>query len=64
MAKRRNLASLIKEYQETDVISSIEKGYQKESGILLEVDKIRFNNISRNHFFNDKNFAQLSSSIE
>lgn len=64
MAKQRNLASLIKEYQETDVISSIEKGYQKESGILLEVDKIRFNNISRNHFFNDKNLAQLSSSIE
>ena len=64
MAKQRNLASLIKEYQETDVISSIEKGYQKENGILLEVDKIRFNNISRNHFFNDKNLAQLSSSIE
>ena len=64
MAKQRNLASLIKEYQETDVISSIEKGYQKENGILLEVDKIRFNNISRNHFFNDKNLTQLSSSIE
>lgn len=64
MAKQRNLASLIKEYQETDVISSIEKGYQKENGILLEVDKIRFNNISRNHFFNDKNLVQLSSSIE
>ena len=64
MAKRRNLASLIKEYQETDVISSIEKGYQKESGILLEVNKIRFNNISRNHFFNDKNLVQLSSYIE
>lgn len=64
MSKKRNLASLIKEYQETDVISTLEKGFKKESGVLLDVDKIRFNNISRNHFFYEKHLKELTESIQ
>lgn len=63
MNKKRNLASLIKEYQGSDVISTIEKGFKKESGILLSLSKVKLNNISRHQFFNDKNLVQLQESI-
>ena len=64
MNKKRNLASLIQEYQSSDVIKTIEKGFKKESSILLSLNKLRFNNIARNHFFNDKNLIQLQESIQ
>ena len=50
MNKKRNLASLIQEYQNHDLVNTIEKGFKKETGVLLSVDKLRFNNISRKHF--------------
>lgn len=64
MNKPRNLSSLIQEYQNQDLLSSIEKGYQQDSSVRLEVNSIRFNNISRNQFFNDKNLIQLTKSIQ
>lgn len=64
MNKKRNLASLIQEYQNHDLVNTIEKGFKKETGVLLSVDKLRFNNISRKHFFNDKNLVQLNESIK
>ena len=64
MNKKRNLASLIQEYQSSDVIKTIEKGFKKESSVLLSLNKLRFNNISRNHFFNDKRLVQLQESIQ
>lgn len=63
MAKARNLDSLIREYQDADLIGTIEKGYQNESGILLELDQIRFNPIVRNQFFLNRNLKELTESI-
>ena len=64
MSKPRNLSSLIEKYQDSDLIKTIEKGYQSETSVLLDLDKIKFNNISRNHFFLDKRMKQLASSIQ
>lgn len=64
MSKPRNLASLIKKYQDSDLISTIEKGYQSEVGVQLDLEAIRFNNICRHHFFNSKNLLELTSSIQ
>ena len=64
MSKARNLSSLIEKYQNSDLIKTIEKGYQSESSELLPLDKIRFNYISRHHFFNDKRLKQLTASIQ
>ena len=64
MSKPRNLSSLIEKYQDSDLIKTIEKGYQSETSVLLDLDKIKFNNISRNHFFLDKRMKQLSESIQ
>lgn len=63
MSKPRNLASLIREYQDSDLINTIEKSYQSETSIQLDLEKIRYNNISRNHFFQDKNLKELTESI-
>lgn len=63
MGNSRNLSRLIKEYQENDLINTIEKGYQSESSVQIELDKIRYNDISRNHFFQDKNLKELTDSI-
>lgn len=64
MNKKRSLASLIQEYQGHELVNTIEKGFRKENVILMDVSKLRFNNISRKHFFNDKNLVQLSTSIK
>ena len=64
MNKKRNLSSLIKEYQEVDLISTIERGYKNETSIMLPLDKIVLNDISKNHIFNEKKLQTLISSIQ
>ena len=64
MSKSRNLSSLIKKYQNSDLINTIEKGYQSEVGVQLDVEKIRFNRISTHQFFLSKNLMELTKSIE
>lgn len=63
-AKRRSLSSLIKQYQEDDIISTIESEYTKQAVELVPLDKVKFNPISRYQFFLDKRLKDLTESIK
>lgn len=64
MNRKRNLSSLIKEYQEEDLISTIERGYKNEASIMLPLEKMTLNEISKEHIFNEKRLQTLISSIQ
>ena len=51
---RKSLKDLINEYQDNDVISSIEQDYKAQRRETIPVDKIRFNPFSSHQFFSDK----------
>lgn len=61
---RSSLSSLITKYQETDIISTIEREYTKSSIELVPLDKVKFNPISRHQFFLDKRLKDLTESIK
>ena len=61
---RSSLSSLITKYQETDIISTIEREYTKQSVELVPLDKVKFNPISRHQFFLDKRLKDLTDSIK
>jgi ParB family chromosome partitioning protein len=63
-SNRRSLSSLIKQYQEDDIISTIEREYTKQSVELVPLDRVKFNPISRNQFFYDKRLKDLTESIK
>ncbi len=62
--KRRSLSSLIKQYQEDDIISTIEQEYTKQTVEFVPLDKVKFNPISRYQFFYDKRLKDLTESIK
>ena len=61
---RSSLSSLITKYQETDIISTIEREYTKSSIEFVPLDKVKFNPISRHQFFLDKRLKDLTESIK
>ena len=60
----RSLSSLIKKYQETDIISTIEREYTKQSVEFVPLEKVKFNPMSRHQFFMDKRLKDLTDSIK
>ena len=50
----KSLRELIKQYQDNDVISSIEKEYNKETHELLPLNMCKFNTFSKHQFILDK----------
>lgn len=62
--KNRSLSSLIKKYQEDDIISTIEREYTKQTVELVPLDHVKFNPISRHQFFLDKRLKDLNESIK
>lgn len=61
---RKSLKDLINEYQDNDVISSIEQDYKAQRRETIPVDKIRFNPFSSHQFFSDKRLKDLTDSIK
>lgn len=61
---KRSLASLIEEYQSSDIISTIEKDYSRTITGYLPLEKLRFNPISRRQFFLDKRIKDLTQSVK
>ena len=59
----KSLRELIIQYQDNDVISSIEKEYNKETHELLPLNMCKFNTFSKHQFFLDKALKDLTESI-
>lgn len=62
--KNRNLSSLIKKYQDEDIIDSFAKPKGEDLTLNLPLNKIQFPYICKDHFFNDQDYKDLKKSIK
>ena len=60
----RNLSSLIKKYQDEDIIDSFAKPRNEDLTLFLPLSKIHFPYISKDHFFNDSQNKDIKQSIK